>query len=361
MAVFGAYILVMIVAAGAGWFLLQQQKRVQSVVHDYKMLEKAHAKTRREIDQMRFTIASLQKTQPDPDSAGQDGTLTDEDKERMMLEKAVANLAKTQGKSSASDAPKKAKGDGSRADRLSDREVLRIVDEAIKTNSIDLTLQPIMQVEFERIVHYEVFSRIRAGEIGFISAGRFISLAGDNKDLITAIDSLLLLRCLQLIRGAKTSDFSRSYFVNIAIESLKNPDFITTLADYLREHPRLSSRLVFEMSQKDLRQEGRRIRPIIDNLTLLGCRFSMDRVDDTQLDLEELMRYGISYIKLGAPMLELATKDKKLKEQVIKTRELLEESGIEIIAEKLETDMQLSAVKALEISNAQGYLLAKPR
>ena len=342
-------------------------------------LKKIQARQSREIDQMRYTIASLRKKTREEggeETEGEDPALSESEAEKQMLEQAVAemekiqahkpkslsenNIGPTEDKKYDRDDPKWQYKPETADSRLGDKEILSLVKEAIKNNRIDIQLQPIVDNEHRRVKHYEVFSRIRAGKAGFISAGRFMSLA-KNEALIPILDNLILLRCLHLIKGAQRGDLSCAYFVNIAGSSVENVKFMDQLILYLGKNPRLSSRIICELKQSDLRGRYKNIRPVLEELSLVGVRISMDNITDFKLDIERLLESNVSFVKLNAQVLEKMFKDKALKQSLLKMKKYLLGHGIEIIGEKVENNAQLRVIKELGIYYGQGYFLGAPR
>ena len=244
-------------------------------------------------------------------------------------------------------------------DDLRPNQVLQFLKKAIKNNDIAITLQPIVKLPQRSTNFFEVFARIKVGEQGYISANRFISVARDN-NLIAAVDNLLLLRCLQLINKSASKDSSVAYFVNIAVSTLANKTYVSDLIRFLSANPKLSSRLIFEITQTDSLKTSQNIKQVMEGLALLGCRFSMDQVTMLGLDVERLSDQNISFVKLDAAHViqEIVEQDKR--NRLKKMKNMLESSGISVIIEKVEHERQLLSLVDLYIDYAQGYLFGRP-
>src|SRR3546814_19076199 len=85
------------------------------------------------------------------------------------------------------------------ASGLDEHAVLDILREGLQEERVELALQPIVSLPQRKRRFYECFSRVRAGHGLVIMPEQYIALA-ERAGLITAIDNMLLFRCIQLLR-----------------------------------------------------------------------------------------------------------------------------------------------------------------
>jgi cyclic-di-GMP phosphodiesterase TipF (flagellum assembly factor) len=101
----------------------------------------------------------------------------------------------------------------------------------------------------------------------------------------------------------------------------------------------------------------------------LGFRFSIDKVSDLDLDFQDLARADVKFVKIGAQMLldQLEENENSL---VIRSlpdlqaqdfANLTRRYGLELIAEKVESERQVVDVLELDIGYGQGHLFGEPR
>jgi cyclic-di-GMP phosphodiesterase TipF (flagellum assembly factor) len=101
----------------------------------------------------------------------------------------------------------------------------------------------------------------------------------------------------------------------------------------------------------------------------LGFRFSLDKVTGLDLNLQDLARSDVKFMKIGAQLLleELTEVDGRL---VLKSlpdlaaedyASLTRRYGVEVIAEKVEAERQVVDILELDIAMGQGHLFGEPR
>lgn len=340
--------------------------RISGDKHLDEMIRHIHHKVvgqSRDLSQHRYYIATLRR------AAKQAGILDekeegDSDNEDKLLQSAVNQLAEV-GEDSTADDKEKESDDiaslkGKETSKLKDKEVLQLVKDAVKNDRIDISFQPIVSLPRRIVRHYESFARIRMGDDDYISAGQFISLASNN-NLIPAIDNIILLRCLQRIKKNQSDDVSRAYFCNISVQTLNNRKFMRELVEFLEANPKLSSRLVFEFSQADTLKISDVTKTVMDGLSMLGCRFSMDNVNALGFDIDRLVSRNISFVKLDAETVVGELRDPKSKGRMKRIKNNLDGAGIEAIVEKVEDEKQVATLMELYPDYGQGYLFGKPQ
>ena len=104
-------------------------------------------------------------------------------------------------------------------------------------------------------------------------------------------------------------------------------------------------------------------------LAELGFRFSLDKVVDLDLDLQDLARSDVKFVKINAQLMldELVEIDGRM---VLKSlpdlaaedfAALTRRYGVEVIAEKIEAERQVVDVLELDVGFGQGHLFGEPR
>ncbi|WP_374469259.1 EAL domain-containing protein [Phenylobacterium sp.] len=242
------------------------------------------------------------------------------------------------------------------------------VREALTENRVDLYLQPVVGLPQRKTVFYESFSRLRDETGRVLMPAEYLSVA-EPGGLVTAIDNLLLFRCVQIVRRLAAKDRRIGIFCNISMASLGDEVFFPQFVDLLKENRDLAGALIFEIGQAAFDSRGAIQARNMAKLAELGFRFSLDKVVDLDLDLQDLARADVKFIRVGAQMLldELVEVDDRL---VLRSMpDLAAEDyaalnrryGVEIIAEKVENERQVVDILELDIRYGQGHLFGEPR
>jgi cyclic-di-GMP phosphodiesterase, flagellum assembly factor TipF len=246
--------------------------------------------------------------------------------------------------------------------------LMETVREALSENRVDLYLQPIVTLPQRRVVFYESFSRLRDPSGRIIMPAEYLSVA-EPAGLVTAIDNLLLFRCVQIVRRLARQDRRIGIFCNISMSSLADDVFFPQFLELLGANKDLSGALIFELGQAAFEARGSLEARNMGKLAELGFRFSLDKVQDLDLDLPDLARSDVKFVKLGAQALidELVESDGRLVLKALPDlaaedfAQLTRRYDVELIAEKVESERQVVDVLELNINFGQGHLFGEPR
>jgi cyclic-di-GMP phosphodiesterase TipF (flagellum assembly factor) len=245
-----------------------------------------------------------------------------------------------------------------------DAEVVR---EALDANRVDLYLQPVVGLPQRRTYFYEGYTRIRDADGRVLAPAEFLA-AAEEANLITDVDNLLLLRCVQIVRRLTKQDRRIGVFCNVSIRSLADDEFFPAFLDFLRRNSDLAGALIFEMPRAAFEARSATAARNMARLADFGFRFSIDQVSDFNLDLAELQRAGVRFVKASGQRLIEAARG----QEPIAGRQpgalapediagLFARYGVDLVAEKIETEAMVVEVLDLDIAYAQGHLFGAPR
>jgi cyclic-di-GMP phosphodiesterase TipF (flagellum assembly factor) len=246
--------------------------------------------------------------------------------------------------------------------------LLETVREALSDNRVDLYLQPVVSLPQRRTVFYESFSRLRDASGRVMMPAEYLSVA-EPEGLMPAIDNLLLFRCVQIVRRLAEKDRRVGIFCNVALTSLGDEAFFPQFLEFLAENRDLSGALIFELGQSAFDRRGSTESRNMGKLADLGFRFSLDKVSDLDLNFPDLARADVKFVKVSAEVLlsQLLELDGRLALRSLKDlnaadlADLTRRYGVELIAEKVETERQVVDVLELNIAYGQGNLFGEPK
>jgi cyclic-di-GMP phosphodiesterase, flagellum assembly factor TipF len=339
----------------------------------------AHASIRRDVGRIRdanlIFAEELEKTQ---DDLAKLSTLVHEEKEKRghalstevrMLEELVRRMSDTMQARLGKHRPANEEPAAAPTRHLTQQELLlQTVRDALAENRVDLYLQPILSLPQRRTVFYESYSRLRDATGRVMLPAEYLP-AAEPEGLVSAIDNLLLFRCVQIVRRLAKQERKVGIFCNISLRSLSDEVFFPQFLEFLAENKDLAGALIFELGQAAFVARGSVEARNMAKLADLGYRFSLDKVIDLQIDLIDLSRADVKFLKIGAPVLaeQLAEVNGRLTLKAFRDLEaadfaaMTRRYGVEIIAEKIEEERQVLGVLELDVRYGQGHLFGEPR
>ncbi len=243
---------------------------------------------------------------------------------------------------------------------LDERAMLDALRDGLREQRVELALQPIVSLPQRKRRHYECFSRVRAGEGRILMPEQYIDLA-ERAGLITAIDNLLLFRCVQLLRKIRRNNASFGFFCNISGRTLADRSFFGDFVKFMADNAGLASGIIFEFPQRALAEQDATLRGDLDRLARLGFRYSLDQVTDLNLDIADLAARHFRFVKVDATRLLRPGPLGAVGIDPAQLKRRLDSHGLDLIASKIETESVLVELLELNIDFGQGYLFGEPR
>ena len=241
-----------------------------------------------------------------------------------------------------------------------DPRVMQAVQAAVEANRLDLYLQPIVSLPQRKVRFYEAVTRLRDADDKVLTAEQFID-AAESAGLMTRIDYILLVRCMQVLRRLLVRNKDVGVFCNIAAATLSDRRAFAQCLSFLEANRAQASSFVIEFKQSAFRSFG----PVeIENLAALaqrGYRFSIDNVTDLRIEPRELADRGVRFLKVPAALLLEHSEQVPAHIHPLDLPDLLGRYGIDLIAERIEGERAVVDLLDYDVRFGQGFLFAAPR
>src|SRR5262245_1712359 len=243
---------------------------------------------------------------------------------------------------------------------LSRESVADLISKAVDANRIDLYLQPIVTLPQRKVRYYEALSRLRTEDGDVIPAVDFVDVA-ESIGLMPKIDNLAVFRCVQVTRRLLLKSRDVGVFCNLSGATLTDALMFRQFLDFMDANRVLASSLMFEFTQAAYRSFGPIENESLSALAERGFRFSMDHVTDLHMEAKELADRSFRFLKVPAKLLlnKVAATHTDIDPEDL--ADLLARSGIDLIAERIETEAMVVDLLDYDVRFGQGFLFSLPR
>ena len=223
--------------------------------------------------------------------------------------------------------------------------------------------QPIVDLRSGRVVSYEVLSRWLHPDRGMLGPGEFLPLA-EETGLLVDLGARILRDSLSQLgrwRAAGHPFASCSLSVNVGTRQLVDPGFYDVVTDALAETGIDADSLWLEITETALLADVKAATVALRELRSLGLHLSVDDFGTGYSSLTYLKRFPVESIKIDKSFvagLGLEQEDSTIVEAVVRLGQSL---GLTVVAEGVESPLQLSRLRDLGCDRGQGYLFGRPR
>lgn len=243
---------------------------------------------------------------------------------------------------------------------LSRESIADLLSRAADTNRVDLYLQPIVTLPQRKVRYYEAVSRLRTEDGDVIPAVDFIDVA-ESVGLMPKIDNLAVFRCVQVVRRLLLKSRDVGLFCNLSTATLNDPLMFRQLLDFMDANRVLAASLMFEFAQDAYRNFGAIENESLAALAERGFRFSMDHVTDLHVNPKELADRSFRFLKVPAKLLFNKAAGAYNDIDPEDFANLVARFGIDLIAERIETETTVVDLLDYDVRYGQGFLFSPPR
>ena len=223
---------------------------------------------------------------------------------------------------------------------------------AVERNQLELYYQPLIELGDGRVMGFEALLRWRHPERGLMAPDQFIPIA-EETGLIVAIGSWVLRSvCDQL------THWPEEIYVSANLSALQiRPELVVEVEQQLTEHDISPGRLVLEITESLVLDPS--TKPIVASLRALGVQMALDDFGTGYSSLGSLQRFPLDEVKLDRTLIESMAESNGV--AVVRAAvELGRALGVRVIAEGIEVQSQLDALREIGCPTGQGFLFAKP-
>ena len=230
-----------------------------------------------------------------------------------------------------------------------------LLDQALTQRRFQLYFQPVVASQDATLVlHYKVLSRLVDDQGQTIPAGRFLPWL-ERFGWTARLDRLMLETVLGQMAGHE-----ESLALNLSSATLADPQALNKVFEILRQHSNLGPRLTLEIGEEQLPEQAvleqltRRLRELGFSLSLqrFGGRFSM---------IGNLARLGLAYLKIDGSYIRAIDQESDKRLFIEAIQRAAHSIDLPLIAERVETEGELSVIREMGLYGVQGQLLGEPK
>jgi EAL domain-containing protein (putative c-di-GMP-specific phosphodiesterase class I) len=202
----------------------------------------------------------------------------------------------------------------------------------------------------------EALVRWRHPERGLMGAGDFIPLA-EESGLIVAIGRYVLESALGQLAVWRRVRPEVTLSVNLSFHQLEDVSLLSMLGGAIQATGVDPSALRLEIAESAIARCQEPAMAALQGLEAMGVGLAIDDFGTGALSLQTLRRLPIDTIKIDESVLSVPSGERPVLGAAVGIGHAL---GLRVIAEGVETEQQLSDLRALGCDAAQGFLFSRP-
>jgi diguanylate cyclase (GGDEF)-like protein len=244
-------------------------------------------------------------------------------------------------------------------DRMSTEHSLH---RALERSELMLHYQPVVELEGVTTVGVEALVRWQHPAQGLVSPYRFIPVAEESGLIIPIGAWVLEQACHQLQDWQHPGQPGPhgSMEVNLSARQIDDPRIVRTVEQILDRTGLAPEHLTLEITESALMKNAASALAVLSALKDLGVELAIDDFGTGYSSLTYLQRFPLDILKVDRSFVEELGVSVEGEEIVSAVINLAHALGLKVVAEGVETTLQLEVLQSFECDLAQGYLFSKP-
>jgi predicted signal transduction protein with EAL and GGDEF domain len=240
-------------------------------------------------------------------------------------------------------------------------ELANELHEAVERREFVVFYQPIVEIATELIVGCEALVRWAHPRRGLLQPDAFIQIAEETGLIVPIGDHVLTQACGQLaIWDEQLEASAMRMAVNLSPRQLKDPLVVSTVRQALERSGIDPDRLTLEITETALVEDSYATLARLRDLKALGVRLSIDDFGTGYSSLSYLRQFPVDAVKIAKPFVDhIADGDdhSALARAIITLGDTLR---LEVVAEGIEQEAQMLALRSMGCQLGQGYYSSRP-
>jgi len=232
---------------------------------------------------------------------------------------------------------------------------------AIAEKQLTLHFQPQVDLRSGKLIGAEALCRWHDEELGNVSPGKFIPIA-EERGMIVALGNWVIEEaCRQLAEWREQGYFMMGQLaVNIAAQQFEEDDLVASVLNSCLRFGIEPSQLSLEITESGIMDNPEKAIAMTEVLKGKGLGLSIDDFGTGYSSLAYLKRFAADKIKIDISFVRdmlISDHDRVIVATIIAMANTL---GLETIAEGIEHQDQIAALRSLGCNQGQGYYFDRP-
>lgn len=233
-------------------------------------------------------------------------------------------------------------------------EITQILHDALHEDRIIPYYQPIIDLKTREIVKYEALVRLKLKDGNILKPIQFLPIA-QQTPLYHEITRVMITKSI-----AYFSDKPYRFSINLSMADLEDDEIINILIGHFTAYPDIVTRMDIELLESEMLTDMEKVKNFISELKKLGCGISIDDFGSGYSNFSNLTELDLDALKIDGSLIKAINHSPEHYKTVKAIMGLVNEMGIDSIAEFVQDEASAQMLSELGVTHAQGYFFGKP-
>jgi diguanylate cyclase (GGDEF)-like protein len=236
---------------------------------------------------------------------------------------------------------------------------LERVRDALDHDRFVLHGQPIVDLKTGEVRRYELLLRMIGDDGGLIPPGTFLN-AAERGGVIGRVDRWVLRRSLAMLENEQFAGRRPCFSVNLSGASVGDAEVLALIEAGLGRLPQPEGALLIEVTETAAVVDLQRARAFAERLKELGCRLALDDFGSGYGSFAYLKQLPFDVLKIDGQFVKGLAHSREDQAVVTALVTIADALGKETVAEFVQDQATLDALRTYGVQQAQGYHVGRP-
>lgn len=229
---------------------------------------------------------------------------------------------------------------------------------ALREDRIEAFLQPIIDVQTDAVIAFEVLVRIRDGEV-IIPAGEFIEVA-EELGMAKELDREVFRKGLAHYSKVAANHPQVKFFFNLFPRSFSDLEWVRGIPELVRSAGVPCENMVLEITEREALPNLTQVRAVLEELRASKISVALDDFGSGFSSFLYLKYLSVDYVKIEGSFVRNMVSDERDRIIVEQINEMAHRFGLKTIAEFVEDEATAKLLVEIGVDYAQGYFYGRP-
>ncbi len=241
-----------------------------------------------------------------------------------------------------------------------ERRIIKEIDDALDEDRVEAFFQPIYSFEDDAFTGAEALARIRRKDGSVMTPGLFITVA-EKTGQVTRIGDRMFEKTLDIIKNGGVRDLGVKFIdINLSVLQCEDKTLSTRYLQKMEDAGVSPRMFCFEITETAMIVNRDMLLNNLNAFRSAGCSCSLDDFGNGESNLNYLVDMPIDFIKADRSMVTKYAISSRVGLIMDSMIHMAKGLCLKVVAEGVETDEDMHAMKELEIDYIQGFYFSKP-
>ena len=239
-------------------------------------------------------------------------------------------------------------------------QIENLIRHGLKEDFFSVFYQPKIEIATGKIAGMEALVRFETPSKGIISPVVFIPVSEETGQIIDIGEVVLRKACFATKKWVDAGLFEGRIAVNLSAVQFTQPNLVAMIANALKESGLSAKYLELEITEGTVMDSPQKAIDTMLQIRAMGIHLSLDDFGTGYSSLAYLKKFPLNTLKIDKAFVDDIETSEQGRNMVATIVTIAHNLGMQVVAEGVETNQQLSFLSGLRCEQLQGYLYSKP-